>query len=457
MDYEFPELAAIRLGYGLSPHMAPPADVEAVLDGVADAAPDGNATSTNEANALGMKFREFGEARKSGNAKAKQEYIDLQRDLKQMKWTGLQNQIARGIDATSGFGERLVQFWTNHFTIRTDATLLQPLALAYVDEAIRANLNGRFADMLYAADTHPMMLIYLDQNSSVGPGSENAQRQKGRNRRGLNENLAREALELHSIGAGGSYTQKDVRQLAELLTGLTYNQRHPERFKPDLAEPGAEHVLGKTYGGDGPAKLDDIRAVFEDLAAHPDTANHLARKLVVHFYTDTPDDAVVQDIAAVWRDSGGNLPQVYRALVMHPALADTFRQKARQPIDYITTALRALGVTGRDVRAFDRRIINRVLVDGLQQMGQKWGQPLGPNGWAEESKAWITPQGVAARITWAMMAPTLLMVELPDARTLLRTALGGTISENLAWAIPKAESQREGVALVLASNDLNRR
>lgn len=456
MEFGFPELAAIRLGYGLSPHMKPPATADDLLAGVADAGPGPDAYTVQDARDAWQKRKDLADARDAGGEAEKTAFDDFGRELRRMNWLDLQRRTARAVDAKSGFGERLVQFWADHFTVRGDGAAQQPLALSFVDDAIRPHLNGRFEDMLFAADTHPMMLIYLNQVGSIGPNSP-FRLQRPKRPFGLNENLAREALELHSLGVGAGYSQQDVRELAELLTGLTYNPRNPENFRPGMAEPGAETVLGKSYGGAGQASLDDIRAVFRDLARRPETAAHIARKLAVHFLSDDPDQGVVDAMAAVWRDTGGDLPQVYRVLVTHPALADSFRQKTRQPFDYIATSLRALGVTGQQVMGFDQRDQNRVLVNPIQRMGQRWGTPLGPNGWPEESEAWINPPALAARITWAMAMPRLLLPELPDPRNLLDVALGGTQSDALAWAVPKAESQREGVALILASNDFNRR
>lgn len=456
MEFGFPELASIRLGYGLSPHVKPPATADDLLAGVADStspAPDG--FSLEEANRIAIERSDIQQAIRENRA-TRDALEEKSRELRRMVWWDVRRRAARAVDAYGGFGERLVQFWADHFTIRADGGTNQPLALAFADEAIRPHLNGRFEEMFFAADTHPMMLIYLNQNTSIGPNSRVGRRQVER-RLGLNENLAREALELHSLGVGAGYTQQDVRELAELLTGLVYNARRPGNFRPIIAEDGAETILGRTYGGDGPASIEDIRAALTDIARRPETATHLSRKLIVHFFTDSPDERTVDEIASVWRDTQGDLPQVYRALTTHPVLADSFRQKARQPIDFVFSGLRALGVTGGDIRGWEDKVVQRTLIDPLARMGQRWGAPLGPNGWPEEAGAWIRPQTLAARINWSMNVPGQILSALPDPRELLDTALGGTQSAALAWAVPKAESEREGVALVLASNDFNRR
>ena len=162
-------------------------------------------------------------------------------------------------------------------------------------------------------------------------------------------------------------------------------------------------------------------------------------------------------MAATWRDTGGDLPQVYRVMATHPALAATLRAKARQPFDFLAASFRALGLTGQQITAIDFPQVNGFLLDPMLRMGQPWLRPTGPDGWPEDATAWIAPQLLAARITWALRVPGKVAQPLPDPRHLLDAALGATRSEALAWAVPKAESQAEGVAIVLASRDFNRR
>lgn len=264
------------------------------------------------------------------------------------------------------------------------------------------------------------------------------------------------------MGVGAPYDQKDVRELAELLTGLTYSHTKGFAFSPQMAEPGAETVLGRNYGGkwdpkDKLAGLNDIRAALADIARRPETAQYLSRKLAVHFVSDNPPEDLVQALAATWHETQGDLPQVYRVLVTHPALASTLRQKVRQPYDLVIAGFRALGITGAQISALEHPANARMTFDILNSMGQPWARQTGPDGWPEEAGAWIAPQLLAARINWAMRMPRVMLEELPDPRELLQTALGGTQSEALAWAVPKAETAAEGITLILASSDFNRR
>lgn len=454
MGIAYPELAAIRLGYGLSPLTPPPADAAAVLASVAATAARPPAVTTTEG--LAQQAEALEARRRSGDDAASKEAWDAMRAAINDRAEALfQARLAHAAGAPVGFGERLVQFWADHFTVGSGGPPERLLAASFIEEAIRPHVGGRFADLLKAATTHPAMLLYLNQNRSVGPRSVFARRRNGG--QGLNENLARELLELHTLGVEADYTQQDVRGLAKLLTGLTYSAEGGTMFLPRRAEPGAETVLGKEYGGARPARIEEIHAALEDLAVHPATAQHIARKLAVHFYSDEPDAAMVADLAAAWTRSGGDLMAVYAVLVAHPALAAQFRQKVRQPFDFVAASLRALGVSADAAVAIEPRRSRRWLRAPLNVMGQPLDRVPGPDGWPEEATAWIRPQLLAERIDWAMSAPQRLVEPLPDPRAFVGAALGSTASEGVLWAVPKAESVREGVGIVLASADFNRR
>ena len=355
--------------------------------------------------------------------------------------------LARAVGSDDPYRERLVAFWADHFTVTARNRIERPLPSILVDEAIRPHVDGRFADMLVAVTTHPAMLIYLNQEASFGPGSPKGKRQK----KGLNENLARELLELHTLGVGAGYSQGDVGELAELLTGLSV-EAEGFAFDPKRAEPGLEKVLGARYDGKGMAP---ILQVLQDLAARPETARHLAGKLAVHFVSDTPDPALVGDLTAVYQRSGGDLRQLSEALVAHPLTATGV--KARQPFDFLGASLRALGVGPEVILGLEQRAFRRLILQPLEAMGQPFQRAPGPDGWPEAEADWITPQGLAARVTWAMQVPERLVRPLPDPRAFLTVALGARAGEQLVWAVNAAESARDGVGLVLASPEFNRR
>lgn len=358
--------------------------------------------------------------------------------------------MARASGSDHGFRERLVWFWADHFTAVARSAPGRALPSAMVEDAIRPHLAGRFADMLQAAVTHPAMLVYLDQASSIGPNSNAGLKRE----RGLNENLARELLELHTLGAGAGYGQQDVRQLAELLTGLAVNLDRGTVFQQGRAEPGAETVLGVTYG---PRGMQPIHDALQDLAVHPETARHLSWKLAVHFLSDDPDAGLVQAMAAEWLRTGGDLAAVYAVLLADPAAMALPLAKARRPQEFLAASLRALALGGDAVMALPDKVLDAAIRRPMAGMGQPWQAPPGPDGWAEGAGGWITPQGLAARIDWAMSVPETLLPALPDPVALAHAALGPLADRVLLRSAPRAENLREGVGLVLASPAFNRR
>jgi uncharacterized protein (DUF1800 family) len=177
----------------------------------------------------------------------------------------------------------------------------------------------------------------------------------------------------------------------------------------------------------------------------------------VHFVADAPDAGLVEAMAAAWAASGGDLAAVAAAMLGHPAAWAPEAAKARQPFDFVVAALRALGVTGDEVMAMAEGPFLRMILDPMADMGQRWNGAGGPDGWPEAVEDWITPQGMAARFTWAMEVPGRLVTPLPEAAEVAARSLGGRLSGRLDWAIKAAESRREAVGLVLSSPEFNRR
>ncbi len=276
-----PTLAAIRFGMGLSPDIASPASVADMmvrLHGPDVAAALVPIPTYETVYPSQSDFRNasiaLSEARGTdGEDTATDLQSQMREDGREAVATFLKAHLARAVVTEDGFRERLAQFWADHFTVRSTNGISRHLVSPYIETAIRPNVAGMFADMLVAVVGSPMMIYYLDQHRSMGPNSQTAQRRD----RGLNENLAREVLELHTLGVGGSYSQTDVREFAELLTGVTANAQRGAFFRTQQAEPGSETVLGVTYGGDEES-VDHVIAALQDLAVHPDTARHLAWK-----------------------------------------------------------------------------------------------------------------------------------------------------------------------------------
>jgi uncharacterized protein (DUF1800 family) len=321
-----------------------------------------------------------------------------------------------------------------------------------VEDAIRPHVLGYFSDMLRAVETHPVMLMYLDQYISIGPNSSQGQKRK----KGLNENLAREMLELHSIGSG--YTQKDVRQLAELLTGMTFDKEYTFEFRQGWAEPGSEAVLNQTYGAKSQTGFSAVEAFLDDLAAHPNTAVHVSTRLAQHFVADVPDPKLIAHMVAAWTGSGGYLPRVYEAMLEHPASWRDFGAKVKTPIEFIASSFVALGLQGKDITAANKNQVQKYMLGPLAKMGQSFLQPQTPEGWPEDVDAWISPQLLTERISWAMSAPFLEKMggfRRPDAWA--KTVLGEAARPVLLSALIRAPNRLDGAGLMLASPDFQRR
>lgn len=455
-----PVRAAIRFGCGLSPKIAAPRDAGAMLDTLtgpdraAARFPIGGFEVVSRASLeIAEARRQLRKADNDADREAVQK-LRLQkiRALRDEAAEWFRHMLLRRALTEDGFRERLTFFWADHFTAQGGNGVMGAGHLPYIDEAIRPHVAGRFADMLKAVVTHPLMLIYLDQRRSMGPNSAMALRRK--NALGLNENLARELMELHTLGVDGPYAQDDVRDLAKLLTGLSYRQKTGFTFRDDFAEPGVRVFLGGRYGGEVPT-LARVYEAMEALAAHPATAAHLARKLAVHFTGDAPDAGMVQAMTEAYVANDGALLPVYAAMLEHPGAWHDGPGNVKQPIDFVGSTLRALDIVPRHVPR-DRRALQRHVMGPMVLMGQIFGAPLGPDGWPEDDAAWITPQRMAARLQWGMTVPFKIKRLLPDPREFVETALGPGAPEAVRFAAKAAETRAEGVGVVLASPAFHR-
>jgi uncharacterized protein (DUF1800 family) len=342
-----------------------------------------------------------------------------------------------------GFAERLVWFWSNHFCVSADKGPLLAVAGAHEREAIRPHALGRFADMLTAVETHPAMLIYLDNARSIGPASQAGIRQG----KGLNENLAREILELHTLGVRTVYTQEDVTNFAKVITGWTINPPKQERggefvFNPRMHEPGAQTVIGKSYAAGG---FEQGRAVLADIARHPATAKHLATKLVRHFVADQPPPALVDRLAKRFTDTDGNLKEMAKTLAAAPEAWSEERGKLKRPGEWIVAALRATGVTPSDVRPF---------IQAQVTLGEPLWRPPAPKGFDDDAAAWMG--GLAQRLDIANQMARRVG-SLADPESTVDTALGPLASPETRQAIARAESRPQALALLLMSPEFQRR
>jgi len=364
--------------------------------------------------------------------------------------------------------ERAVHFWSNHFTISSLKAPAVALPQSFEREAIRPHVAGAFADMLLASSKHPGMLVYLDNWQSIGPHSQLAQeprryrRLQGlRTASGLNENLAREIMELHTLSVRGGYSQADVQALAALITGWSFNRptladfmsAEPAtrsaaelfRFVDEAHEPGPKTLLSRVYHQGGVAEGEQA---LRDLAHHPSTAHFIATKLARHYIADDPPEPAVTRIAAAFTRHDGDLRATMNAVVdCDEVWADPFA-KFKRPEEYVISVLRAGGVTD---------VPPGVGAGAIALMGEKVYAAPGPNGWSDSAEDWLTGDLVWKRIEFAQRLSQRLAradispVDVGDA------ALGPLLSADTRQAVQRADSPAQGLAILFASPEFQRR
>ncbi len=381
------------------------------------------------------------------------------------------------------FAERLALFWSNHFTVSLGKGSTTGLVGAFEREAIRPHIAGRFADLVSAATSHPAMLRYLDNYLSAGPQSRVVQRLQRRGSRlsaasaqtsemaapqpprltGLNENLARELLELHTLGVAGGggplgpwggYNQADITALAAVLTGwrgprpgeagTAANMVGQESFDPNWHQPGAKTVLGRSYA-EGPQAL---RQVIADVSRQPSTARFIAAKLVRHLVADEPPPALVARVAERFSRTDGDLAAVYASLLNAPEAWAPQRAKLKTPEEFVLSSARLLRLGDRlTARAPDA---------GLSLLGQRPHAATSPAGWPDNAADWLGPEAMWQRMTWSVQVADRLGRSL-DARALAQASLGPLLSETSRQQIERAADGPQALALLLMSPEFQRR
>lgn len=385
--------------------------------------------------------------------------------LRQLAQNDVRARLVTAATTQRPFAERLTLFWANHFTISLVKGNTRGLVGAFEREAIRPHIAGSFEQMLVAATTHAGMLRYLDNEVSTGPNSRLAQQRQRRpqmddsgivRRVGLNENLAREVLELHTLGVDGGYKQADVTAFAAVLTGWRVPVQQittgalpaseaPGRFDAFWHEPGGKQLLGKRYGEGSGALLEALH----DLAEHPSTARFIATKLARHFVADDPPPALVARLAARFSETHGDLPSVYRELVQAPEAWAATATKLKTPEEFVVSTARTLGLREQ---AFPPRIAD----GGTGVMGQRVQAAPSPAGWPDRAEEWLGPDAVWKRVEWATRVADRMGRQL-DARQVARNSFGDTLSEATTRQIERATDGPQALALLLLAPEFQRR
>ena len=356
--------------------------------------------------------------------------------------------LQRATMAECGFVERLVTFWSNHFcTSASKGELARMWSGAFEREAIRPHVLGNFGEMLRAVEQHPAMLFFLDNQRSFGPQSRAGQNRK----RGLNENLAREIMELHTLGVNGGYTQADVTSLARIITGWTFAGRDGKLappgtfvFFPNAHEPGLQKLLGKVYEDTGVAQGETALA---DIARHPATAKFIATKFVRHFIADDPPPALVAKLETTFKKTNGDLRAMTLALVDADEAWRAPMTKIRMPYEYLVASGRMMGRIPEDPQRY---------LGGLNVLGQPLWAPAGPNGFADTNAAWAAPENIKLRLDIASQI-SLRIADTIDPRALLDVVAGEAASTETRQTIERAESKQQAFALLLMSPEFQRR
>ncbi len=371
--------------------------------------------------------------------------------------------------STRPFNERLALFWANHFTVSMAKASARGIVGAFEREAIRPNIAGSFEGLLKASTHHAGMLRYLDNDRSAGPDSPLVRRRANRAQndnpqapRGLNENLAREVLELQTLGVAGGgskfggwggYTQTDVTEFARVLTGWRVPMgllidapagTATTRFEAAWHQPGRKTVVGKTYA-EGPDALD---AVLHELAQHPSTARFVCSKLARHFVADDPPPALVAKLVAAWQRSGGDLPTIYKALVEAPEAWLPQAAKLKSPEEFVISTARVLQL--------GEQAFARVPDGGTGPLGQRVQAAPSPAGWPDRAEEWLGPDAVWKRVEWASRVADRVG-RRADARAIAQASLGPLLNDETARQIARAADGPQALTLLLLAPEFQRR
>jgi len=455
-------VALNRFGLGARPDEAPPADAKTWLRDQLDAYdphPKLIAALPRTAT-IAVGYSELRrQANTTDSAEVRQNTQATMRRVNRASYRVAANaRVANALATETPFAERLVHFWTNHFAVSADKVIVVPFVGSFEAEAIRPHIMGSFEDLLLAVERHAGMLVYLDQANSVGPNSALASRARARKAPripGLNENLAREIMELHTLGVRSGYNQADVTEFARALTGWSvgsFGAPGPEPdgapgeflFRASIHEPGARTVMGRRYDQSGE---EQARAIMRDLVGLRATATHIATKLARHFAGDAPQPALIARLAAAFNESRGHLPTIYRVLIDSPEAWTPQPAKFKTPWDWAMSALRG---TGR--RTFGQLQVLQMLVE----LGQSVWEPGSPAGWGDTAESWAAPGALVRRVAAAGRVATL-MDDQYDPRDLAEKLLLSPVSTATQNVIKGADSRLTGLTLLLVSPEFQRR
>lgn len=352
--------------------------------------------------------------------------------------------VTEAVSSPHSVSWRLLDFFSNHFSVTSNGQLLTGLSATLEREAIAPNLLGHFSDLLLASVQHPAMIIYLNNEKSIGPNSK----QSKKNNKGLNENLAREILELHTLGVDGPYTQEDVLALAKGITGWSISNLRKAKqlgftFRANTHEPGHRVFMGKRYPQSGIAQGETM---LQDLAAHPATARHVCYKLACHFVNETPPSSLVDSMIATWHKTQGNIKAVMTTMLQADEAWLSTPQKFKSPRELVISTLRALGTM---------KIRDNVIFNSLTALGQEPFNAGSPAGYGDTQQDWLGANALMARIDWATKLASIRSDA--NAEKIMHAALNLAQTSHTYLSVVRAESRQHALALLLLSPEFQRR
>lgn len=352
--------------------------------------------------------------------------------------------LNQAIHSPNSVSWRLLDFFSNHFSVSANGRLMVGLSATLEREAIAPNLLGNFEDMLLAVEQHPAMLIYLNNEKSFGPNSRLAKKRK----KGLNENLAREILELHTLGVNGGYSQNDVIELSKGITGWSVKNPIKETgagfvFRKNAHEPGTRRFLGKNYPQKG---IEQGKVMLRDLAMHSATVKYVCYKLAHHFVAENPPISLLDKMENTWIATQGNIKQVmYSLFNADEAWIESF-QKFKTPREFVISSYRALAPT---------KVTDKALLAVLTNLGQQPFNAGSPAGYSDDISDWLGASALMIRIDWSTMISSYR--KNIDIEKLMAVVFDESVSEHTYQMIMRAESRQQAFALLLLSPEFQRR
>ncbi|TEW53729.1 DUF1800 domain-containing protein [Psychromonas sp. RZ22] len=353
--------------------------------------------------------------------------------------------LQQSINSFNSFNWRCLDFFSNHFSVSTQGSIMRGLAPTLEREAIAPHLFGRFEDLLLAVYQHPAMLIYLNNETSIGPSTKYAKMNKG-----LNENLAREILELHTLGVNSGYQQKDVTELAKGITGWSVARPGKEEkegfvYRANKHEPGIRTLMGKSFPESG---MKQGTAMIKYLANHPITARFVSTKIIQHFISDQAPEELINHLTTHWYNSNGQLSSVFQALIQHPLSWQIKQQKYKTPREYVISTYRALNIKNLSIKQVQ---------SALSVLGEEPFKAGSPAGYSDQQQDWDGANALMARINWASQLAGRKASKRIDIETLISNTFGDTLSTHSYQVITRAESRQQALTLLLLSPEFLRR